>query len=79
MGTQTSLKAVGVPLDKIKEFENWLSDKGAAFLPLTNEWEELRFNLEGKIGIVYISSKNKSSFVGEAATQWELYKQSEDF
>ena len=76
---QVSKKATGVPVSKIEEFEKWLEQKGAIILDCTNEWEELRFRLNGQVGIVYVNKKDRSSFVGEAAIQWELYKQSESF
>lgn len=48
------------------EFRQALASAGAEFLPLTNEWEVLRYRLEDRVGVVYRNAKGRISLTGAA-------------
>ena len=47
-----------------------LTEAGAEFLDPTNEWEVLRYRLNGKTGIVYRNAKGKATPCGGAGTHY---------
>lgn len=46
------------PLDALRKE---LTEAGAEFLDLTNEWEVLRYRFGGKVGIVYRNKKGEAN------------------
>jgi len=50
---------------ELKKFTNWLLGRGAEILPLTNEYEALRF--KGKeVGVIYKTGKTSGSYATKA-------------
>jgi len=59
---------------KLEEFRAALSGAGAELLELTNEWEVIRYRLEGKVGIVYRNKKGRITPSGAAGTHHANWK-----
>ena len=49
----------------IEKFSKWLTDRGAEILPLTNEYELLRFKGR-EVGVLYKSGKTSNSYTNHA-------------
>lgn len=55
---------------RLEEFRSALIGAGAEFLALTNEWELLRYRLEGKVGVIYFNKKGRASPSGPAGQHY---------
>lgn len=69
MGAGLYLKATGEPV-KVEEFRAAAHEAGAEFLVPTNEWEVLRYRLEGAVGIFYRNAKGRVSLSGAAGPHY---------
>lgn len=54
------------PEQRLKRFQKFLASNGAEVLPVTNEWELVRFNANGVTSIVYKNKRGNVTYVGEA-------------
>lgn len=62
-------------MDKeIKKFEEFVAEAGAQVLPITNEWELLRFKCVQGTGIIYQDKRGSWTNVGAAIQAWECFK-----
>jgi ribonuclease HI len=73
MGTGLWLKGTGEPV-KVEEFRAAITAAGAELLAPTNEWEVLRYRLEGKVGIFYRNAKGRVSLSGSAGQHYANWK-----
>ena len=57
-------------VDNLHKFQNWLVQQGCEILPLTNEYEELRF--KGRhVGVLYNSGKTSNQYTKYAIECWK--------
>jgi len=59
---------------KITKFTNWLSAQGAEVLPVTSEYELLRFRCKHGTGVVYSGKKGISVSCSFVIDAYECYK-----
>lgn len=60
-------------MKKIKEFESFLMKSGATVLPVTNEWELIRFRCDKGTGIIYRDKRGDQTYCGPAAEAFEAF------
>ena len=51
---------------RLNAFKSWLVSNGSAVLAPTNEWEVLRFQGDGQIGVIYSNGVGRLSYVNGA-------------
>lgn len=51
---------------RMKKFKHWLESRGAEILPITNEYEVVRFRCKHGVGVVY-QGKRGHAFSGQVA------------
>lgn len=57
----------------IEKFKKWLSDRGCEILPLTNDWESLRFKGR-EVGVLYKSGKTSNLYTRTAIEAFQRNK-----
>lgn len=61
--------------ENLKNFESFLMDSGAQVLPVTNEWELIRFRCDKGTGIIYEDKEKSRTFCGPAKEAWNAFTQ----
>jgi ribonuclease HI len=52
------------------DFRRYLMEAGVAFVPVTNEYEVIRYRRNGQCGIVYRNAKGRITLTGDAEVMW---------
>lgn len=68
MSNTYRLRSHGKEID-LNKFTKWLQDQGGEILPLTNQWEVLRFR-GTEVGVLYSSGKTNGSFASASVLQF---------
>tara|TARA_R110001632_G_scaffold75535_1_gene171911 strand:+ start:932 stop:1408 length:477 start_codon:yes stop_codon:yes gene_type:complete len=61
------------------DFKSYLIENGVQILEPTNEWEVIRFEVNGNTSVIYKSNKGKLSYTGDSTEICQAYRNKEKF